>query len=229
MKTKIVALCALALVVLPTLSALPATALADSNLTVGQTATLTMTDAGFSPASVALVPGGNLTVVNGGSVVHKAQAAAIGTRLDTGDLAPGQSAVIAMPSAGAYTFQSATDSMTGNTPFDQSASATVTVSSAAVGSAVNLPGQFSGPLVVMTDAGLQQQEIDVQAGQTVTWFNLGNKAHSVVGSTGTAGFDSGAISDGGSFSVTFSQAGSYGYSSSIDGPTAAFNGKVVVS
>lgn len=88
-------------------------------------------------------------------------------------------------------------------------SALVSMASAGATDAQTMPG------VSMTDdqdIGALRYDpvsVEVNAGDAVTWTNTGSLPHSV--SADDASFDSGLISPGDTFSVTFSSPGTFGY------------------
>lgn len=65
-------------------------------------------------------------------------------------------------------------------------------------------------------------ELTVAKGATVTWTNNDGVAHTIT----SGSFDSGSIKNGGSFSFTFTQAGTYDYYCSIH---PSMKGKITVS
>ena len=65
-------------------------------------------------------------------------------------------------------------------------------------------------------------ELTVAKGATVTWTNKDSMAHTVTSSS----FDSGPVQNGGSFSFTFTQAGTYDYHCSIH---PSMTGKITVT
>lgn len=66
--------------------------------------------------------------------------------------------------------------------------------------------------------------VTVPVGTTVTWTNQDSAAHTVTSDTGA--FDSGSLSQGGSWSNTFNQPGSYAYHCAFHG---SMHGTVVVT
>jgi plastocyanin len=66
--------------------------------------------------------------------------------------------------------------------------------------------------VSIVDFAFKPDAAAVKAGTTVTWTNHG-RTHTVTADAGT--FDSGPISSGGTFSMTFKKAGTYAYHCSI--------------
>ena len=200
--------------------ALPASSAAAAGAVV-QKASVTISDAGFSPASVALEVGGTVTWVNRGSVVHTASSTSAPAVFNTGGLGPNQSDSATLTVPGTYHYSSATDCLNGNSnpAFACSASYTVVVTTAPVGSISTTPVPlWNTTLVYLEDGkGFDPPAINIKAGQTVSWLDLGLHTHSVVSDTGlNPQFDSGALSTGSSFSVTFERPGTYTYHSSTE-------------
>jgi plastocyanin len=81
----------------------------------------------------------------------------------------------------------------------------------------------SGNAVTIVDFGFNPGSITVKAGTTVTWTNTG-VTHTVTSNTGL--FDSGHLGSGGTFTFTFSKAGTYAYHCAIH---SAMKGEVTVS
>ncbi len=99
------------------------------------------------------------------------------------------------------------------------------------GFTVNTPGPTSTPTPTTLTANIsisgfsfQPQTVNVSAGTTVTWTNMDATAHTVTSNTGL--FDSGPLSQGQTFSRTFSDAGSYDYFCSFH---PFMTGRVVVT
>jgi plastocyanin len=178
-------------------------------------------------------------VINNGQQVHTLTTGNAPATLDTGGLATNQSKSFVLSALGTYEFSSATDCLNGNknAQFDCSTPNTITVTSAPVG-ATNLttPGIGSTLIYIHDDTGFDPVTKTVPVGTTVTWLNLGRQAHSVQSDAGVnPPFNSGGVSQGGTFTVTFSQPGTYSYHSSADpvfnGSTQTgyrFSGKIVV-
>ena len=61
--------------------------------------------------------------------------------------------------------------------------------------------------VSMSDDRFQPATVHVKAGETVTWRNTSKVVHTVTG----AGYDSGMLAPGGSYSHTFGTPGTYDY------------------
>jgi len=66
--------------------------------------------------------------------------------------------------------------------------------------------------VSIVDFAFKPDAVTVKVGTTVTWTNHG-RTHTVTADAGI--FDSGPISSGGTFSMTFKKAGTYAYHCSI--------------
>lgn len=217
--------------------------------TVNQNATVSISESGFSPAQVTIVAGGSVNFVNHGSNVHTAVSGAIqpgppvlvgnsgpvlsSTPLpfDTGGLGPGESKLIVFPTIGTYTYSSATDCQNGNNnpTFNCSGPYTLDVVQAPVGAVTTAAAPpFSGPTIYIRDSGYDPASLTVKAGQTVTWLSLSTTAHSVASSDMNPPFDSGGITTGGTFTVTFQTPGTYHYHSTADPAGSAFSGTVTV-
>ena len=61
----------------------------------------------------------------------------------------------------------------------------------------------------LTTTAYAPNPVSISVGGTVTWINNDTTAHTATGNTGS--FDSGTIGPGGSFSRTFTSAGSFPY------------------
>ena len=87
-------------------------------------------------------------------------------------------------------------------------STTATTAGATVTSATG-----NGVQVIMTNRSYQPQSLTVKVGTTVTWVNQDAPQHDVVADNGE--FKSTLFDKGGSFSFTFTKAGTYPYHCSI--------------
>jgi plastocyanin len=217
--------------------------------TVNQNAAVNISDKGFDPPQVTIQVGGSVNFVNQGTTVHTAVSGSI--RLgpatlmgnsgpvitsvpppfDTGGLAPGQNDAITFPAIGTYVYSSATDCLNGNNnpSFNCSGPYTINVVQAPVGSQVSATAPpFSGPIIYIRDRGYDPQSLTITAGQTVTWLSLTNTAHTVTSSDMNPPFDSGGLTAGSVFTVTFQNPGTYHYHSSADAPGSPFSGTITV-
>ena len=77
--------------------------------------------------------------------------------------------------------------------------------------------------VTMSNLSFSPSTLTVSVGTSVTWKNNDSVQHSVTSDTGL--FDSGLFNAGGSYSHTFSTAGTYNYHCSIH---AGMTGKIIV-
>lgn len=81
----------------------------------------------------------------------------------------------------------------------------------------------SGAQVVLKNLAFDPVSVTIKAGGSVTWANQDSVNHTVVGDNGE--FQSGNLSNGGSFTFTFDEAGSYTYHCGVH---PAMKGTVVV-
>jgi plastocyanin len=84
----------------------------------------------------------------------------------------------------------------------------------AEGEAVMEPVEGSGGESVASNiVGFELEDLSVTVGQTVRWTNQDAAPHTATSGTGSPSgvFDSGTLSQGGSYEYTFSQAGSFPY------------------
>jgi plastocyanin len=80
------------------------------------------------------------------------------------------------------------------------------------------PATFNGAenSVVIKNFAFSPAIITIKAGASVTWVNQDGTDHTVVSDTGSAvAFESKTLSNGGSYSFTFSKPGTYSYHCSI--------------
>ena len=86
-----------------------------------------------------------------------------------------------------------------------------------------------GPLafaVTISDNKFTPSTLTVPPGTTVVWEWTGKNQHSVVGTFDSTAVDSGTHQGSGTFSFTFTTAGTYNYHCGVHGP--AMSGKIVV-
>lgn len=217
--------------------------------TVNQNATVNISDSGFNPPQVTVLVGGTVNFLNQGTNVHTAVSGAIqpGPSLlvgnsgpvlsstplpfDTGGLAPGDAKQFLFPTIGTYTYSSATDCLNGNNnpAFNCSGPYTINVVQAPVGAQTSAAAPpFSGPTIYIRDSGYDPGNLTIKAGQTVTWLSLTLTAHSVVSSDMNPPFNSGGISAGTVFTVTFQTPGTYHYYSTADPAGSPYSGTITV-
>ena len=106
---------------------------------------------------------------------------------------------------------------------------TSTLTAAAGGSSA------AGTVVSIQNFAFTPQTLTVNVGDKVTWTNEDSAPHTVTAAdnistsaTLTGLFDSGQVSSGGSFSFTFTKAGTYFYECTIHKAMPAMHGEIVV-
>ncbi|HLY66010.1 MAG TPA: hypothetical protein VKU60_10800, partial [Chloroflexota bacterium] len=208
-----------------------------------QGATVTMSDSGFSPATVAIAVGGSVTWKNQGNNVHTATSVpGVNPSFDTGGIGPGQSSAEAFTTAGSYYYSSSTDCLHNVQPigaFSCTASYLITVG--APGAAIPQPAVAPAPvtapapvatasasgvqganaLVTITDKGMSPTTVNILLNGSVTWKNQGNNVHSATSTaasdaSGMPAFDSGGVGSGQQATVGFTVPGTYMYTSTVD-------------
>ncbi|HLY67499.1 MAG TPA: plastocyanin/azurin family copper-binding protein, partial [Chloroflexota bacterium] len=217
-----------------------------------QSALVHITKQGFNPPTATIGLGGSITWENDdNTATHTATTTGGGNPqpFDTGGLQPGFSNSFTFALQGTYTYTSAIDCFGGGTSNGfQCGTYTIVVSGQPSGLA---PSPAGTPVPALTPGGSTTVGIDdvngftppalaIHPGQTVTWVNTGHQVHTVVSNPGYYNqFDSGGIGPGQKFSVSFPNAGSYGYHSTTEQSYAqdafghtvvqyALNGTIVV-
>jgi plastocyanin len=71
------------------------------------------------------------------------------------------------------------------------------------------PAAAANQTIQITDSAFGTAVLTVQVGDTVTWTNADDRPHTVTSQDGA--FDSGNLDEGGTFSYTFTAAGTYAY------------------
>jgi plastocyanin len=79
--------------------------------------------------------------------------------------------------------------------------------------------------VAMVDFSFTPTQVEIKAGGTVTWTNGGSQAHTATSVSG-GGFDTGLVGPGGTYSLTFSQPGTWIYTCT---PHPWMSGRLVVT
>jgi len=74
---------------------------------------------------------------------------------------------------------------------------------------VPAPAAAASQAIQITDSAFGTAALTVQVGDTVTWTNADDRPHTVTSQDGA--FDSGNLDEGGTFSFTFTAAGTYAY------------------
>jgi plastocyanin len=208
--------------------------------TPAASATVVMTDTGFTPAAVTIQPGGTVTWTNQGSTVHTATTIG-GAPLpfNTGGLGSGHSTSMGFSVPGKYYYTSSTDCLNGvYTPqfpcsisflVEVTSSQVVATSAAATFAALpstptptptTVPSNLPLPTstVVINDQGISPASVTIALNGSITWVNQGTTVHSATspGTTGWKGFDSGGLAVGGIYNLAFGTPGTFTYSSAPD-------------
>ena len=179
-----------------------------------------ITDSGIYPKQVTIIPGGTVTWINQGSLVHTATRVSDAPfKLDTGGLAAGQSASLKLFDPGTYQYTSATDCLAGaNDGFDCSG-ATITVVPPSHPAALALKAvtdTTSAVNVDITDAGFVPASVTVKSGGAVTFTNQGTTVHTATATAGGKLFDSGGLAPHQSAKVNLASPGTFTYTSAPD-------------
>ncbi len=87
-----------------------------------------------------------------------------------------------------------------------------------------IPSQTTAASVDISGFAFSPAELTVAKGTSVTWTNKDSAAHTVTSTSGA--FDSGSLSNGGSWTFTFNTPGTYDYRCSFHG---SMNGKIIVT
>ena len=77
------------------------------------------------------------------------------------------------------------------------------------------PAESGNVAVTITGKGDEPATLEVKVGAVVTWTNNDSAPHSVTSDTASI-FDSGSLTNGATFTFTFTQPGTYAYHSSSD-------------
>lgn len=197
--------------------------------TVSTTATVTMTDNGFSPAGVTIPLGGTVVWRNQGNKTHSA--ATVGgapTTFSTPGVGPGQTASVVFTIPGNYYYTSAADCVPSLSPvFPCTISYLVTVLGPGGVPPTATPDPNALPVVppgaknvtvTIDDAvGFVPPTVTIPMGGTITWNNRGGITHSAT-SIGSAPipFGTAGIGAGESISQQFATPGLYFYTSGMD-------------
>jgi len=211
--------------------------------TAPQTATVSITDSGFSPPDVTVGVGATVTWTDTGNNVHSATDP--GGTFNSGGLSNGQNFGFQFNLPGTFSYSSAPDCQNGNSNPSFSCSASITV--VAAGAPVPAPGapapaglasspapqapatlvstsaQPSGT-VNISDTTFSPTNVTIFVGGTVTWIEKGTGVHSATTPTGgPTAFDTGGLGPNETKSINFATAGTFVYSSGPDCLSGASN------
>ena len=211
--------------------------------TAVQSATVSMTDTGFTPPSITIPAGGTITWKNDGDEVHTATSIpGVNPSFDTGGVSPKQSASKAFTAAGIYYYTSSTECLHNislprsgfscelsyvvnvvppGTPISQPAPVPAPPAPATAPAA---PPVTSGPAanatVTITDKDMSPATVSILLNGSVTWKNQGKDVHTATSTADSnasmPAFDSGGIGGSQQATVGFTTPGTYLYTSAVD-------------
>ena len=169
----------------------------------GKTATVTIGDRVFRPATTTITAGGRVTFRNADSDEHSAT----GGIIDSGPLSPGARYEKTFPNAGTYDFLCI---------FHPEMQGTIQVLGEKVAEPTPPPAATPTPAptavanaVQIVDLAFEPASLRVEPGTTVTWTNTGVAPHTVTAEDDS--FDSGTLESGATFEQTFAEPGTYPY------------------
>jgi plastocyanin len=174
---------------------------------VDGSATVTIGDRVFVPATTTIAAGGTVTFRNDDGDEHTAT----GGIIDSGTLGPGATYETSFPKPGTYDFLCI---------FHPEMQGSIRV----VGGAAQAPSTTPAPkptstptpaspvaanAIAIVDVAFEPATLKVESGTTVTWTNTGVAPHTVTADDGS--FDSGTLETGATFQQTFADPGTYPY------------------
>jgi plastocyanin len=182
------------------------------------TATIKITNR-VSPAELSVPAGTTIRFVNADDERHRMRSQSGPAEFDSHNLEPGQSYSMRLTAKGTYPYLDEREDD------DTRYHGTIVVGGAG-GSTSTAPSSGSGATsasVSMAGRSFSPSTVTIAAGGSVTFRNDDDRAHTVTANDGA--FDSGAISEGGSWKRTFKGAGTFSYLCAIH---PEMTGKVVV-
>lgn len=163
---------------------------------VGATVSITST---LTPVTVEVPVGGQVTWINNDGERHRVRSEDGAVEFDSGNLEPDDTFTFTFQTAGTYHYVDDRDSS------NQAYWGTVVVG----GTAEEDPNPDAPNEVRMAGRVFKPGSISINTGDTVTWINDDDRAHTATAGGGS--FDSGVMNSGGRWSYTFSAAGTYSY------------------
>jgi plastocyanin len=180
-----------------------------------KTATVTIGDRVFDPASTTVEVGGTVTFENADGDEHTATSAGGGS-IDSGVLAPGASYKKTFSEAGRYDFLCMFHSdMRGTIEVVGGAAPAATPTPTPPPTPAPAPTEAPGAPatdsagVDIVDLAFEPAAVEVVAGGSVTWTNTGDVPHTATAED--ASFDSKALQSGATFTQTFATPGTFAY------------------
>jgi plastocyanin len=173
----------------------------------------------LSPAELSVAAGTTIRFVNADGERHRMRSQSGPAEFDSHNLEPGQAYSMKLTAKGTYTYLDERDDE--NSRYfgrivvgggGSSSGGTKTAAPTSGSASVSMAGRAFSPATVT-----------ISAGGSVTFRNDDDRAHTVTATDGA--FNSGSISQGGSWKRTFKQAGTFSYLCAIH---PEMNGKVVV-
>jgi plastocyanin len=182
------------------------------------TATIRITN-GLSPATLTVAAGTTIRFVNADNERHRMRSQSGPAEFDSHNLEPGKSYSMRLSAKGTYRYLDEREDD------DTRYHGTIVVGGASGSkSAPNTSGSVSNSASVsMAGRAFSPSTLTIVAGGSVTFRNDDDRAHTVTANDGA--FNSGTISEGGSWKRTFKQAGTFSYLCAIH---PEMTGKVVV-
>lgn len=159
---------------------------------------------GFTPDTITVDLGGQVTFVNLDDDAHTAT----GAGFDTGIIDPGQQATITFDEPGSFPFACQIHPIMTGTVAVRDADGVVPGNSEASPVASPAAGA-TGAEVAIAEFAFAPAELRVAAGTTVTWTNRDSIPHTATADDGS--FDTGTLDPGASDAVTFDTAGTFAY------------------
>jgi plastocyanin len=194
----------------------PAT-LAHDEVTGTPAVTIRIEASGVSDPTVTVAPGEIVAFVNRDGERHRMRSRAEPGEFDTGDLEPGERALVRFASSGSVGY---VDERDGGAPFSgrivvrngaSSSGSGGGAGSSSTGGAGSTPSTAPGTATVrIVDRAFSPAAVTVAAGGTVTWRNADDREHTAT-STGRGGIDSPVLGSGQAYRRSFDSPGTYAF------------------